>query len=44
LPAISVPCGTAEEGGRQLPVGLQIIGKPLDEMTLLRVADAFEKA
>jgi aspartyl-tRNA(Asn)/glutamyl-tRNA(Gln) amidotransferase subunit A len=39
-----VPCGTAEEGGRQLPVGLQIIGKPLGEMTLLRVADAFEKA
>lgn len=44
LPAISVPCGTAAEGGRQLPVGLQIIGKPLDELTILRVADAFEKA
>lgn len=44
LPAISVPCGTAEEDGKQLPVGLQIIGKPLDELTLLRVADAFEKA
>jgi aspartyl-tRNA(Asn)/glutamyl-tRNA(Gln) amidotransferase subunit A len=44
LPAISVPCGTAEEGGKHLPVGLQIIGKPLDELTLLRVADAFEKA
>ncbi|MES2594250.1 MAG: Asp-tRNA(Asn)/Glu-tRNA(Gln) amidotransferase subunit GatA [Verrucomicrobiota bacterium] len=44
LPGISIPCGTAEEGGKQLPVGLQIIGKPLDEITVLRVADAFEKA
>lgn len=44
LPGISIPCGTAEEGGKQLPVGLQIIGKPLDEVTVLRVADAFEKA
>jgi aspartyl-tRNA(Asn)/glutamyl-tRNA(Gln) amidotransferase subunit A len=44
LPGISIPCGTAEEGGKQLPVGLQIIGKPLDEVTVLRVANAFEKA
>jgi aspartyl-tRNA(Asn)/glutamyl-tRNA(Gln) amidotransferase subunit A len=44
LPAISVPCGTVSEGGKNLPVGLQIIGKPLDEVTVLRVADAFEKA
>jgi aspartyl-tRNA(Asn)/glutamyl-tRNA(Gln) amidotransferase subunit A len=43
LPAISLPCGTALEDGKPLPVGLQIIGKPLDEMTLLRVADAFER-
>ena len=44
LPGISVPCGTVEEGGKPLPVGLQIIGKPLDELTVLRAADAFEKA
>lgn len=44
LPGISIPCGTVEEGGSKLPVGLQLIGKPLDEITLLRVADAFEKA
>lgn len=44
LPAISIPCGTVEEEGSALPVGLQIIGKPLDEVTVLRVADAFEKA
>lgn len=44
LPGISVPCGTVEEAGIQLPVGLQIVGKPLDEYTVLRVADAFERA
>ncbi len=39
IPAISVPCGFA--GG--LPVGLQIIGKALDESTILRVAHAYEQ-
>ncbi len=44
LPSISVPCGTVEVEGKALPVGLQLTGKALDEATLLRVADAFEKA
>ncbi len=39
LPAISIPCGFL--GG--LPVGLQFIGKVLDETTLLRVAFAYEQ-
>ncbi|MEW5945929.1 MAG: Asp-tRNA(Asn)/Glu-tRNA(Gln) amidotransferase subunit GatA [bacterium] len=38
LPAVSVPCGLS--GG--LPVGLQIVGKPFDEGTVLRVARACE--
>lgn len=39
LPAISVPCGTVNG----LPVGLQVIGKALDESTLLKAAHAFEQ-
>jgi aspartyl-tRNA(Asn)/glutamyl-tRNA(Gln) amidotransferase subunit A len=38
--AVSVPAGFAHD----LPVGLQIIGKPLGEETVLRVAHAFEQA
>jgi len=41
---ISVPCGFVEEDGRQLPVGLQILGKELDEATLLRVSYAYEQS
>ena len=40
MPAISVPCGLDERG---LPVGLQLIGKLLDEETVLRAAYAFEQ-
>ena len=41
LPAISVPCGFDSHG---LPVGLQIVGKPSDEATVLQVARGFETA
>lgn len=39
IPAISIPCGTVDG----MPVGLQIIGKALDEATVLRAAHAFEQ-
>jgi len=39
LPCISIPCGFSEG----LPVGLQIMGHPFAEGTLLRVAYAFEQ-
>jgi aspartyl-tRNA(Asn)/glutamyl-tRNA(Gln) amidotransferase subunit A len=41
---ISIPCGFATSEGKQLPVGLQILGKALDEATVLRVAHAYEQS
>ncbi|HLC25286.1 MAG TPA: amidase [bacterium] len=41
FPAITVPCGFSSEG---LPLGLQLVGRPFDEATLLRVAHGFESA
>jgi aspartyl-tRNA(Asn)/glutamyl-tRNA(Gln) amidotransferase subunit A len=40
-PAMSICAGYGEGG---LPVAVQLVGKPFDEATLFRVADAFEKA
>ena len=39
--AMSLPCGFSTDG---LPIGLQLIGKPFDEATILRTAHAFEQA
>ncbi|NVB80533.1 MAG: Asp-tRNA(Asn)/Glu-tRNA(Gln) amidotransferase subunit GatA [Kofleriaceae bacterium] len=38
LPGLVVPCGLSEN----LPVGAQLLGKPLDEATLLRVGHVIE--
>lgn len=41
IAGISLPCGLGRDN---LPVGLQILGKPLSEPTILRVAYAYEQA
>ena len=41
LPALSVPCGFTSAG---LPIGLQIVGRPFDEATVLRAGHAYEQA
>ena len=41
IAGVSVPCGFSGAG---LPIGLQILGRPLDEARVLRAAHAYEKA
>jgi aspartyl-tRNA(Asn)/glutamyl-tRNA(Gln) amidotransferase subunit A len=41
LPALALPCGADKAG---LPVGLQVIGRPFDEETVLRVGHAYEQS
>ncbi|PIR20447.1 MAG: Asp-tRNA(Asn)/Glu-tRNA(Gln) amidotransferase GatCAB subunit A [Deltaproteobacteria bacterium CG11_big_fil_rev_8_21_14_0_20_47_16] len=41
LPGLSVPCGFTKD---KLPVGMQLIGKPLAEATILQIAHAYEQA
>ena len=42
---ISLPCGFARtEADSELPIGLQLLGKPLDEERILRIAHAYEQS
>jgi aspartyl-tRNA(Asn)/glutamyl-tRNA(Gln) amidotransferase subunit A len=41
---ISIPCGFAELDGHRLPIGLQLLGKPLDEARILQIAHAYEQS
>ena len=40
---ISVPCGFADVDGQRLPIGLQLLGKALDEARILQIAHAYEQ-
>jgi aspartyl-tRNA(Asn)/glutamyl-tRNA(Gln) amidotransferase subunit A len=41
LPALSIPCGFSKNN---LPLGLQIIGRPFEEETILKIAYAYEQS
>ena len=41
LPALSLPCGLDSD---ELPIGMQIIGKPFDEANVLAIGRAFQTA
>ena len=40
-PVASIPCGFSSEG---LPIGLQIVGKQGDELSVLKASSEYEKA
>ncbi|MFA6410731.1 MAG: Asp-tRNA(Asn)/Glu-tRNA(Gln) amidotransferase subunit GatA [Candidatus Buchananbacteria bacterium] len=46
VPALSIPCGfiKPKDGQKEMPVGLQIIGKQFDEPTILRAGHNFQQA
>jgi aspartyl-tRNA(Asn)/glutamyl-tRNA(Gln) amidotransferase subunit A len=41
LPGLSLPCGFDRSG---MPIGLQIVGRPFDELTVLQTAHAYEQS
>jgi aspartyl-tRNA(Asn)/glutamyl-tRNA(Gln) amidotransferase subunit A len=41
LPSLAIPSGFTQSG---LPVGMQLVGRPFDEATLLRIGAAFQRA
>lgn len=42
IPAISLPCGTVEKDGKQLPIGMQLLGCWWEEQELLNIGMALE--
>jgi len=41
---ISLPCGFTQVDGHRLPIGLQLLGKALEEARILRIAHAYEQS
>jgi aspartyl-tRNA(Asn)/glutamyl-tRNA(Gln) amidotransferase subunit A len=44
VPALCVPCGFVSVDGKDLPLGLQLAGKPFADGLLLKVAHAYEQS
>jgi len=40
-PVCTLPCGFTADG---LPIGMQVVGRPFDEATVLRAADVYQGA
>jgi aspartyl-tRNA(Asn)/glutamyl-tRNA(Gln) amidotransferase subunit A len=43
LPAMNVPAGFIEEEKKKLPIGVQLVGKPFNEETLLRISHNYDE-
>jgi aspartyl-tRNA(Asn)/glutamyl-tRNA(Gln) amidotransferase subunit A len=43
LPAMNIPGEFIEEEKSKLPIGVQLVGRPFDEITLLRIAHVYEE-
>jgi aspartyl-tRNA(Asn)/glutamyl-tRNA(Gln) amidotransferase subunit A len=41
LPSLSIPCGFSDDG---MPIGMQLVGRSLDERTLLQLGHAYQQA
>jgi aspartyl-tRNA(Asn)/glutamyl-tRNA(Gln) amidotransferase subunit A len=41
LPSLAIPSGFSRKG---LPIGLQLVGRPFDEATILRIGAGFQRA
>ncbi len=41
---LSLPCGFAQEGGHELPIGLQLLGPAFNEARLFQIAHAYEQS
>jgi len=41
---VSLPCGFTSGAGARLPIGLQLLGKPFGEETMLQIAHAYEQS
>ncbi len=44
IPGLSLPCGFANNSQPRLPIGLQFLGKPFGEETILKLAHAYEQS
>jgi aspartyl-tRNA(Asn)/glutamyl-tRNA(Gln) amidotransferase subunit A len=43
VPALSMPCGFVSVEGNELPIGLQLAGRPFEDGLLLKLAHAYEQ-